>query len=114
MRAGSFFDAIPAGADTYSMRHILHDWTDDLCVKILANIRKVMPAGGRLLIIEAVVPEGNDLSMSKLFDMFMMIFPDGTERTEAEYRDLLSAGGFALHSVTMTASPVSVIDARPA
>jgi hypothetical protein len=95
------------------MRHILHDWSDDLCVRILGNIRKAMPAEGRLLIIEAVVPEGNDPSMSKLFDMFMMIFPDGKERTEAEYRKLLSAGGFRLRSVTPTRSPVSVIDARP-
>ena len=47
------------------------------------NIPKVIPAGGRPLIIEAVVPEGNDPSMSKLFDMFMMIFPDGPERTES-------------------------------
>jgi hypothetical protein len=53
-----------------------------------------------------VVPEGNDPSMSKLFDMFMMIFPDGRERTEAEYRKLLSAGGFTLRSVTPTLSPV--------
>jgi hypothetical protein len=114
MYAGSFFEAIPAGADAYTMRHILHDWADDLCVRILVNIRKALPADGRLLIIEAVVPEGNDPSMSKLFDMFMMIFPDGRERTEAEYRNLLSAGGFTLRSVTPTLSPVSVIDARPA
>jgi hypothetical protein len=45
--------------------------------------------------------------------MLMMLFPDGKERTEAEYRKLLSASGFALHSVTPTQSPVSVIDARP-
>ena len=113
MHAGSFFEAIPAGADAYSMRHILHDWPDDLCVRILVNIRKAIPADGRLLIIEAVVPEGNEPSMSKLFDMFMMILPDGRERTEAEYRNLLSAGGFSLRSVTPTLSPVSVIDARP-
>jgi precorrin-6B methylase 2 len=113
LHAGSFFEAIPAGADAYSMRHILHDWTDDLCVRILTNIRRAIPAAGRLLIIEAVVPEGNDSSMSKLFDMFMMIFPDGTERTEAEYSKLLSAAGFTAQSVTPTLSPVSVIDARP-
>ena len=113
MHGGSFFEAIPAGAVAYSMRHILHDWPDDLCVRILGNIRKAIPPEGRLLIIEAVVPEGNEPSMSKLFDMFMMIFPDGRERTEAEYRSLLSAGGFSLRSVTPTVSPVSVIDARP-
>ncbi len=113
LHAGSFFEAIPAGADAYSMRHILHDWTDELCVRILTNIRRAIPAAGKLLIIEAVVPEGNDSSMSKLFDMFMMILPDGTERTEAEYSKLLSAAGFTVQSVTPTLSPVSVIDARP-
>lgn len=113
LHSGSFFEEIPAGADAYSMRHILHDWTDDLCVRILRNIRKVIPADGRVLIIEAVVPEGNEPSMSKLFDMFMMIFPDGKERTEAEYRKMLAEAGFTLHSVTPTDSAVSVVDARP-
>ena len=113
LHRGNFFEEIPVGADAYSMRHILHDWTDELCVQILRNIRKVIPADGRVLIIEAVVPEGNDPSMSKLFDMFMMIFPDGKERTEAEYQKMLASAGFTLHSVTPTSSPVSVVDARP-
>jgi hypothetical protein len=113
MHAGNFFESIPAGADAYSMRHIIHDWPDDLSIKILSNIRKAIPANGRLLIIETVIPEGNDFAPGKLFDMLMMLFPDGKERTEAEYRKLLSASGFALHSVTPTQSPVSVIDARP-
>jgi hypothetical protein len=113
IQAGNFFESIPAGADAYSMRHIIHDWPDDLCIKILSNIRKVIPSNGRLLIIESVIPEGNDFAPAKLFDMLMMLFPDGKERTEAEYRKLLSASGFALHSVTPTQSPVSVIDARP-
>lgn len=110
---GNFFESIPAGADAYSMRHIIHDWNDAQCSQILSNIRKVIPAHGRVLIIEAVIPEGNDPSPSKLFDMIMMTFPDGMERTEAHYRTLLAANGFELHSVTPTLSPVSVIDARP-
>ena len=57
MHAGNFFEAIPAGADAYSMRHILHDWTDDFCVQILANIRKVIPADGRLLSSKPLSPK---------------------------------------------------------
>jgi uncharacterized protein YnzC (UPF0291/DUF896 family) len=79
----------------------------------LSNIRKVIPAHGRVLITEAVVPEGNDFSPAKLSDMLMMAVPDGMERTEAEYRKLLAAAGFRLHSITPTLLPVSVIDARP-
>ena len=112
--SGNFFESVPSGADAYSMRHIIHDWTDQLCITILGNIRKVIPQSGRLLIIETVVPEGNDPSPSKLFDMFMMIFPDGLERTEAQFRSILEPSGFTLESITPTQSAVSVIDARPA
>jgi|KBSMisStaDraftv2_1062788.scaffolds.fasta_scaffold101710_2 O-methyltransferase domain len=113
MRSGSFFEAVPAGADAYTMRHIIHDWQDDLCFKILGNIRRVIPAAGRLLIVETVVPDGNEQSPSKLFDMIMMMVPDGMERTEAQFRALLGASGFALTKITPTESPVSVIEARP-
>ena len=113
LSGGSFFESIPSGADAYSMRHILHDWSDELCKRILDNVRRVIPSSGRLLIIEAVVPEGNDPSPSKLFDILMMMFPDGMERTESQFRDLLASSGFRLAGITPTQSPVSVIEARP-
>ena len=113
LRIGSFFESIPAGADAYTMRHIIHDWQDEMCVKILSNVRKVIPASGRLLIIESVVPEGNDPSPSKFADVLMMIVPNGMERTESQFRHILTASGFALSSITPTQSPVSVIEARP-
>jgi len=113
LRSGSFFEAVIPGADAYSMRHILHDWSDELCIRILGNIRKAIPSSGRLLVIETVVPEGNDPSPSKLFDMLMMIFPNGMERSEAQFRSLFAASGFRLAGITPTQSPVSVIEARP-
>ena len=113
LQSGSFFDAVPAGADAYSMRHILHDWNDEACIRILGHIRRVIPASGRLLVIEAVVPDGNGPSPAKLFDMLMMLLPDGMERTEAQFRQIFAASGFALAGITATASPVSVIEARP-
>ena len=111
--SGNFFESAPSGADAYSMRHILHDWSDEHCIRILGQIRKVIPSAGRLLIIETVVPEGNDPSPSKLFDMFMMLLPDGMERSEAQFRALFNASGFALTGITPTQSPVSVIEGRP-
>lgn len=113
LTSGSFFDSVPAGADAYTMRHILHDWSDELCIGILRNIRRVMPDDGRLLVIETVVPEGNEPSPSKLFDIVMMAFPDGMERSEAQFQAIFAASGFRLESITPTQSPVSVIDARP-
>lgn len=56
---GSFFESIPAGADAYLFRHIIHDWTDDQCIQILGHCRKVIPANAKLLIVDCVVPAGN-------------------------------------------------------
>jgi hypothetical protein len=110
---GSFFETVPAGAEVYLMRHVLHDWTDEQCLQILQHCRNAVPAHGKLLVVECVVPGGNEPSSSKDFDMTMMVFPGGIERTEAEFRTLLKDGGFALASVTPTATMVSVIEARP-
>jgi hypothetical protein len=113
LESGDFFEAIPSGADAYLFRHIIHDWTDEQSTAILANCRKVMPANGRLLLVEAVVPSDNDRSMAKDFDFAMLLYTGGWERTEEEYRDLFRSAGFALKGITPTASPVSVIEGRP-
>jgi hypothetical protein len=110
---GDFFQSIPSGADAYLMRHIIHDWNDEQSVTILKNVRRAIPASGRLLIVETVVPPGNERSMAKDFDFAMLLYPGGMERTADEYRDLFQAAGFALHGITPTASPVSVMEGRP-
>jgi O-methyltransferase domain len=110
---GDFFESVPSGADTYLLRHIIHDWTDEQSVQILNNCRKVIPSNGRLLIIEAVVPSGNECSLAMDFDMAMLTFPGGSERTEEEYRVLLEHAGFQLSSITPTSSVISVVEGRP-
>ncbi len=110
---GSFFETVPTGADAYLFRHIIHDWTDEQCIQILGHCRKVIPAGGRLLVVECVVPEGNEPSISKAFDMTMMTFPGGLERTEKQFRKLFEMSGFELSSVTPTSSMVSVVEGKP-
>jgi hypothetical protein len=108
--AGSFFDSVPAGADVYVMKHIIHDWDDERCVKILSNIREAMSSDGRVLTCEVVVPEGNDPHFSKVMDLEMLVSPGGVERTEAEYRELYAAAGLKLNRIIPTASAYSIIE----
>jgi hypothetical protein len=111
---GSFFEAIPAGADAYVLRHVIHDWTDEQSVQILRNCRKVIPAHGRILLVEFTVAAANQASLGKDVDMVMLAFPGGRERTDAEYAALFEQSGFRLAKVTPTKSAVSVVEGRPA
>jgi ubiquinone/menaquinone biosynthesis C-methylase UbiE len=113
-RAGSFFESAPPGGDAYQMRHIIHDWTDEQCHTILGHIRKVMPAHGRLLVIEMVIKPRNEPQPAKWLDLNMLVLPGGRERTEAEYRDMYAKAGFRLERVVPTPTENSVIEGRPA
>jgi SAM-dependent methyltransferase len=110
---GNFFESVPAGADAYLMRHIIHDWTDEQSIKILSNCRKVIPPQGRVLLVEFNVPGANQAALGKDADILMMAFPGGMERTEAEYKTLFEQSGFRLSKVTTTKSAVSVFEGRP-
>jgi hypothetical protein len=114
IKTGSFFDAVPGGGDAYLLSHIIHDWTEPQCLTILHNCRAAMNGGGRLLIVEMVIPEGNAPHPGKMLDMMMLVGPGGQERTEPEYRALLGKAGFRLTTVVPTASAVSVVEAMPA
>jgi hypothetical protein len=109
---GSFFEKVPGGADAYLLSHIIHDWSEEQCLKILGNCRRAMSPGGRLLIIEMVLPSGDTPHPGKMLDMMMLVGPGGQERTEEEYRALLAKAGLRLTRVVPTASPVSVVEAR--
>jgi SAM-dependent methyltransferase len=108
--AGSFFEKIPAGADVYLLRHIIHDWDDIQSAKILDNCRQAVSAAGKLLVVEGIVPPGNEPSVSKFFDLAMLVNLGGVERTEDEYRALFAICGFRLSRVVPTTTWVSVIE----
>jgi len=110
---GSFFESIPAGADAYLFRHIIHDWTDEQSIQILGRCREVIPSSGKLLIVDCVVPEGNAPSPAKDMDLIMLTYPGGQERTEAQFRALLGASGFELKSITPTTTMISVVEGKP-
>jgi len=109
---GDFFQSIPAGADAYLMKHIIHDWDDERSIKILKSIRSAMKENGKVLIIEMVVPEGNEPSPSHNLDLMMLVMEGGKERTKEEYRTLLEAAGFRMTRVIPTKSPYSIIEAE--
>jgi hypothetical protein len=109
--AGDFVEAIPVEADIYMLKHIIHDWYDDKNQKILGNIRDSMSAGARVLVLDAVIPPGNDPHPGKILDLEMLISPGGMERTAAEFETLLSNSGFRLTRIVPTQSPVSVVEA---
>ena len=108
---GDFFAAIPVKADVYMLKHIIHDWYDDNNQKILRNIRSNMPDDGRVLIIEAVVPEGNTPHFSKIIDLEMLVSPGGVERTPAEFEKLLSDSGFRMTRIIPTKSLMCIVEA---
>lgn len=112
--AGSFFDAIPAGFNLYLMSHVIHDWSEDQCLAILANTRRAMAPTGRLLLVEMVLSEGNTFHPGKILDISMLTLSGGQERSEDEYRKMLKKAGFHITRVIPTNSPVSIIEAMPA
>jgi predicted O-methyltransferase YrrM len=108
--AGNFFESVAGGADAYLLRHIIHDWDDEKSTQILKNVHAVLPAGGRVLVVENVIEPGNAPAFGKLLDLTMLVLPGGKERTEEEYRALFAGAGFRLSRVVPTKADVSVIE----
>jgi hypothetical protein len=90
---GDMFVDVPV-ADAYFMKMILHDWNDSECVRILRNVRERAAPAGRMFIVEHVVPEAATPHFAKLFDIHMLCWGTGKERTEREYAELLQASGW--------------------
>jgi hypothetical protein len=116
VEGGSFFDRVPAGADIYLLVRVLHDWSDEDCVRILGTCRAAMSSNARLLIVEQILEPDPTLGRptAYLLDMQMMaMFGSARERTEAEFGALLATSGFSALRLIPTASPVSIIEAVP-
>jgi predicted O-methyltransferase YrrM len=112
--AGDFFASVPAGGDVYLLSMILHDWTDEEARRLLGVIRRAIAPAARLLIIDAVLPDGDVPHFGKLLDLTMMTMLTGRERTRDEFAELLASAGFVLERVAETPAPTSLIEARPA
>jgi hypothetical protein len=108
---GNFFESVPTGGDAYLLRYIIHDWDDERAITILKNCYEAMQSNGRVLLVEMVIPQGNEPFYGKLLDLQMLLNYGGRERTEVEYQVLLETAAFLLTKIYPVAPPVSVIEA---
>jgi hypothetical protein len=112
LKAGNFFEPVPAGADAYLLQNIFHWRSDEECVRILKAVHAAARPGAKLLVVEAIVAPSNEPQFAKTLDIAMLVLTEGgKERTCLELENLLSAGGFRLSRVVPTASFASVVEA---
>ena len=105
-----FFQKWPVGSDAVVLARVLHDWPDDDVVRILHRAREAMPKGGALYVVEMVLDHYS--GKGGLLDLNMLVMTEGAERTELQYRELLTQGGFDLLDIMETDSVRSVIRAK--
>ena len=113
IEAGTFFESVPAGADAYILSHIIHDWNREQCLIILDRCRRAMNSGGRLLLAEMVLPDGDAPHPGRMLDLVMLTVTGGEERTASQYGALLDAAGFRMTRVVPTASLATIVEAVP-
>jgi O-methyltransferase domain/Dimerisation domain len=109
---GDFFQTVPAGADVYILRWIIHDWSEAEAVALLGKVREAMKPGARLILLEELIPETPEFVPGKWIDVLMLAITGGRERTEKEYRELLSSASCELEEVVPTAGPLSILVAK--
>jgi SAM-dependent methyltransferase len=115
VEVGSFFEAVPAGGDVYTMSQIMHDWNDEGCLRILANIREAIEPGGRLLVIERDLDSsrGRANPLNFLSDLHIMtLFSGARERTPAEFARLFRQSGFGEPRIVPTRTPFAIVETR--
>ena len=107
----NFFESIPALADAYIVKNIIHNWSEDEGVMILSNIRQVLPVNGKILLIEMVVEEDNHPSYGKIIDIQMMVcMQAGKERTRKEFQSIIEKAGLKIKRIVPTIAPFSIIE----
>jgi len=111
--SGNYFESVPKDGDIYMLKRIIHGWDDEHAVALLKSCYRAMPENAKLLLIDMVIPPGNEPFLGKLVDLHMLLVRGGYERTEAEYRTLLDTAGFKLTKIIPTKSALSFIEAVP-
>jgi len=108
---GDFFKTVPAGADVYILKSILHDWDDETCGTILKHCRAAMKDGQALLVLEKLMPARvEERPSTVLGDLHMLAVTGGCERTAEEYGRMFAAAGFALKKISPLKTGHSVLE----
>ncbi|MFE0654115.1 methyltransferase [Streptomyces sp. NPDC059534] len=108
---GGYLDKLPTGADAYVFKHIIHDFSEEDAVTALRNAREAIAPGGKLLVIEYVLPEKNENHLGHTIDLWLMLMLGAQDRTLAEYTELFAKAGFQVTRAVPTSAPISIIEA---
>jgi O-methyltransferase domain/Dimerisation domain len=111
--AGDYFASVPRGGDVYILKSIIHGMNEENALRVLRNCRRSIADGGRLLVIQVIVPPGNAPARIKMNDILHLVEGGGQERTEAGYRALFDAAGFKLVKIYPTAASFSILEGMP-
>ncbi len=107
--AGDFFQSVPS-ADAYVIKKVIHDWTDERAATILRNCRKAMRPHGKVLVVETLVPAGDEPAEIKTIDVIMLAVTGGLERSEAHYASLFASADLRLERVIPTRAPIQILE----
>lgn len=110
--SGDFFAAVPPGGDLYLLRRIIHDWDDEHATTILRRCAEALAPGGKVLVVEGLIPPGNDPSPTKFLDVMMLVMNGGRERTAEEYHRLFRAAGLRPGRVLPLAEDITILEAE--
>lgn len=112
--SGDFFESVPEDGDIYIIKHVFASWADADCLRLLGACRKVVPEDGRILVVNGVIPPGNEPHPGKTVDMMVMNLLNGKERTLPEYESLITEAGFTVSRVIPVSPNATIIEAIPA
>lgn len=110
--AGDFFAEVPAGADAYLLKTILHDWDDERAARVVAAVARAMRPDSRMLVLEAAPLPGDAADIGKVMDIKQLVLFGGHARTEAEFDRLFAGAGLRRTQLIRTPTLV-VVEARP-
>ncbi|WP_304455277.1 methyltransferase [Nocardiopsis sp. YSL2] len=111
--AGDFLESVPSGADVHILSRVLHNWSDDEARAVLRRSREALEPGGRVLILERILPDDGSPLLASLFDVHMMVMTSGAERTEHQYEALLRDAGLTTERVADLSLEMRLLVAAP-
>ncbi|HSP19538.1 MAG TPA: methyltransferase, partial [Myxococcaceae bacterium] len=110
LEPGDVFTRVPEGLPAYVLKDVLHDWDDARALAVLEVVRRAMPAGSRLLLVELLLERGAVEPVAAMADLQMLAVTDGgRQRSVEQLAALLGRAGFSRPVVHRTATASSVL-----